>query len=94
MCLSIWLSGYGLLHEKVSVTFDKRETFGIFMQYEIELMFTLGIIAFKFICTNFFLSSDYDVENWYWYAFHYNSKFTLTSKIAWNKHGRYKEGSL
>ena len=22
----------------------------------------------------------------------YNSKFTLTSKIAWNKHGRYKEG--
>ena len=32
------------------------------------------------------------METWYWSAFHYNSKFTLTSKIAWNKHGRYKEG--
>ena len=43
----------GLLHEKVSVTFEKMETFGFFMQYEIELMFTFGIIAFKFICTIF-----------------------------------------
>ena len=41
------------MHEKVSVTFDKRETFGIFMQYEIELVYTLGIIALKFICTIF-----------------------------------------
>ena len=77
------------MHEKVSCTFHKRETFGIFMQYEIELMYTLGIIAFKFI---FLLSNDYDVETWYWSAFRYNSKFTLTSKIAWNKRGRYKEG--
>ena len=40
------------VHEKVSVTFDKRETFGIFMQYEIEWMYTL-MIAFKFICSIF-----------------------------------------
>ena len=38
MCQSIWWSGYGLLYEKISATFDKRETFGIFMQYEIELI--------------------------------------------------------
>ena len=43
MCQSFWRSGYGLLHEKVSVTFDKRETIAIFMQYKIELMYTLGI---------------------------------------------------
>ena len=30
-----------------------RETFRILMQYEIEMMYTLGIIAFKFICTIF-----------------------------------------
>ena len=34
------------------------------------------------------------METWYWSAFLYNSKFTLTSKKAWNKHGRYKEGCL
>ena len=50
---SIWWSGYVLLQEKVPVTCDKRETFGIFMQYQIELMYTLGIIAFKFMCTIF-----------------------------------------
>ena len=53
MCQSIWRSGYGLLHESASVTFNKRETFGMLMHYEIELMYTLGIIAFKFICTIF-----------------------------------------
>ena len=36
-------------------------------------------------------SNEYDVETWYGSAFLYKSKFTLTSKIAWNKHGRYKE---
>ena len=40
----------------------------------------------------FLLPNDYNVEIWYWSAFPYNSKFTLTSKIAWNKHRRYKEG--
>ena len=45
MCQLIWYPGYGLLHEKISVTFNKRETFRIFMQYEIELMYKLGIIA-------------------------------------------------
>ena len=87
------------MHEKVSCTFHKRETFGIFMQYEIELMYTLGIIAFKMYTLRiilfkfiFLLSNDYDVETWYWSAFRYNSKFTLTSKIAWNKRGLYKEG--
>ena len=63
------------------------------MQYDIEMMYTYGIIAFKFICTIIILlRNDHDVETWFWSAFLYNSKFTLTSKIAWNKHGRYKEG--
>ena len=34
----------------------------------------------------------YDVETWYRSEFHYNSKFTLMSKIVWNNYGRYKEG--
>ena len=38
------------MHEQVSVTFDKREALCILMQYEIELMYTFGTIAFKFIC--------------------------------------------
>ena len=56
-------------------------------------MCAFGIIAFKFICILYFLlPNDYDEETLYWSAFLYNSKFTVTSKIAWNKHGRYKEG--
>ena len=53
MCQSVWWSGQGILHEQVSVTFDKREALCILMQYEIELMYTFGIIAFKFICIIF-----------------------------------------
>ena len=34
------------LHEKVSVSLDKWEALCILMQYEIELMYTFGIIAF------------------------------------------------
>ena len=68
------------------------EALCILMQYEIELMHRFVIIAFKFICINFLLSNYYDVETWYWSAIHYNSKFTLRSKISWNIHGRYKEG--
>ena len=49
MCQSIWWSGQGISHEQVSVTFDKREALCISMQYEIELMYTFGTIAFKFI---------------------------------------------
>ena len=41
------------MHEQVSVTMDKREVLCILMQYEIELMYTFGIIAFKFICIIF-----------------------------------------
>ena len=51
MSVNLVIRIYGLLHEKVFVTFDKRETFGIFMQYEIELMYTPGIIILKFIST-------------------------------------------
>ena len=39
--------------EQVSVTFVKREALCIVMQYVIELMYTFGIIAFKFICIIF-----------------------------------------
>ena len=39
-------SGQDLLHEPVSVSFDKREALCILMQYEIELMYTFGTIAF------------------------------------------------
>ena len=34
------------MHEKVSVSLDKWEALCILMQYEIELMYTVGIIAF------------------------------------------------
>ena len=34
------------LHEKVSVPLDKWEDLCILMHYEIELMYTFGIIAF------------------------------------------------
>ena len=34
------------LHEQVSVSLDKWEALCIVMQYEIELMYTFGIIAF------------------------------------------------
>ena len=37
------------MHEQVSVTFDKREDLCILMQYEIELIYTFGITAFKCI---------------------------------------------
>ena len=43
------------LHEQVSVSFDKREALCILMQYEIELMYTLGTIAvFILFCNIFF----------------------------------------
>ena len=41
----LW-SGQGILHEQVSVSFDKREALCILMQYEAELMYTFGTIAF------------------------------------------------
>ena len=41
------------MDEQVTVTFDKRESLCILMQYEIELMYTFEIIAFKFICIIF-----------------------------------------
>ena len=41
------------MHEQVSVTFDKSEVMCILMQYEIEMMYRFGIIAFKFICIIF-----------------------------------------
>ena len=34
------------LHEQVSVSIDEWEALCILMQYEIELMYTFGIIAF------------------------------------------------
>ena len=34
------------LHEKVSVSLDKWEALCILMQYEIELMYSCGIISF------------------------------------------------
>ena len=37
----------------------------------------------------FFLPTDYDDETWH---ISYNSKFTLTSKVAMNNHSHYKEG--
>ena len=37
----------------MSVLFDKREALSILMQYEIELMYTFALVAFKFICMIF-----------------------------------------
>ena len=47
--LLIVLRGQDLLHEQISVTFDKREVWCILMQYEMELMYTFGTISLKFI---------------------------------------------
>ena len=41
----IVLLGQDFLHEQVSVTFAKGEVLCIFMQYEMELMYTFGKIA-------------------------------------------------
>ena len=60
MCQSIWWSEQSLLYEQVSVTFDKKEALCVLMQYEIELMYTFGIIAFKFICILF------SIIKWLW----------------------------
>ena len=46
MCQTILRSGKRLLHEQVSVSLDKWEALCILMQYEIDLMYTFGIIAF------------------------------------------------
>ena len=81
------------LHEKVSVSLDKWEALCILMQYEIELMYTVGINFNSFV-QYFLLPNDYYVEIWQRSEFLYNSKFTLTSMIVWNKQCRYKEGWL
>ena len=80
MCQSIWWSGQGILHEQVSVTFDKREALWILMQNGIELIYIFGIKAFKFFCKIFSLIKWLWCRNWCWSAFLYSSKFTLTSK--------------
>ena len=41
------------MHEQVSVSLDKWKALCILMQYEAELMYTYGIIAFKLICIIF-----------------------------------------
>ena len=46
MCQTILRSEQVFLHEQVSVSPDKRDVLCILMQYEIELMYTFGIIAF------------------------------------------------
>ena len=47
------------LHKHVSVSLDK-----CLMQYEIELMYTFGIIAFNSFVQYFLLPNDYYVEIW------------------------------
>ena len=46
MCQTILWSGQGILHEQISVSFDKREAMCILMQYEAERMYTFGTMAF------------------------------------------------
>ena len=41
------------LHEKVSVSLDKWEVMRILMQYDIQLMYTFGMITFQFLCIIF-----------------------------------------
>ena len=54
-------------------------------------MYTFGIKHLNVFVYYFLLQNDYDVETWYMSAFLINSKFTFMLKIAWNKHGGYKE---
>ena len=76
------------MHEQVHVSFDKLEALCILKQYEIELMYTFGKQHFNPFVQYFLLPNDYYVEIWSWSEFLYNSEFTLTSKIAWNKQYR------
>ena len=46
MCQTILRLRQGLLHGQVSVSLAKREVLCILMQYEIDLMYTFGKIAF------------------------------------------------
>ena len=46
MCQTICDQNKVFLHEQVSLSLDKWETLCNLMQYEIELMYTFGIIAF------------------------------------------------
>ena len=46
MCQTNLWSGQGILHEQVFVSFDKREVLCILKQYEAELMYTFGTMAF------------------------------------------------
>ena len=46
MYQTILWSGQGILHKQVSISFDKREALCILMQYEAELMYTFGTMAF------------------------------------------------
>ena len=46
MCQTIFDQNKVFWHEQVSVSLDKWEALCIFMQYEIEQIYTVGIIAF------------------------------------------------
>ena len=62
------------------------------MHYEVELMYTFGIIAYKSICIIFSFNILIMKLKPGTGQHFYSSKFTLTSKIALNKRGRHKEG--
>ena len=53
-----------VLHEQVSSSLDKWEALCILMHYEIEPVYTFGIIAFNSFVQYFLLPNDYYVEIW------------------------------
>ena len=94
MCQTLLWLGQGILHEQVYVSFDKRKLCAFRCNMKLNWCIHLEQWHFNSFVWYFLLPNDYDVEMWYCSEFLYNSKFTLTSKKAWNKHCRYKEGWL
>ena len=69
MCQKFCDQNKVVLHEQVSVSLDKWESLCILMQYEIELIYTFGIIAFNSFVQYFLLPNDIYVEIWSWSEF-------------------------
>ena len=62
------------------------------MHYEMELMYTFGTIALKFIFIIFSFTNQLWCGNLVLVVISITANSLSLSKIAGNKHGRYKEG--
>ena len=86
MFQTILWSGQGLLHEQVSVSFDKRAALCTLMQYENEPMYSILIHLYDILFYQMII-----MLNLVLVRISLLQQFTVTSLKAWNKHCRYKE---